>query len=151
MVPPVRAGARLRPLPAAVARQAPVTVVTAVAVMALAVLPACSGAAVQPVPTSALSPVATAGVEAAHAGADVVFAQSMLALHQQERELAVLAVERSEVRSLAAAALEDAHEGERLVQLLTAWGAPVPGGMEGGTGADRDLISTELSDTDKAP
>jgi uncharacterized protein (DUF305 family) len=104
--------------------------------VAALVLAGCTGERSEPVPTAALEVVPTADVEATHNGADVAFAQTALAVHQQGAELAATALERSDdrrVRSVAAAAVpvtDDALEG-RLAAMLTAWGASLPGGMEG--------------------
>lgn len=104
--------------------------------VAATVLAGCTGEASEPLPTAALEVVPTADVEAGHNGTDVAFAQTALAMHQQGGELVATALARSDdrrVRAAAAAAVpvaDDAVEG-RLTAMLTAWGASLPGGMEG--------------------
>lgn len=103
--------------------------------LAAVLLAGCTGGGASDVPTGSLAEVTTTGVDAAHAAADVAFAQSMLALHHQQDELAATALLRSDdrrVRRLAATADDDREATEQLVVLLSAWGAPLPGGMEVG-------------------
>jgi uncharacterized protein (DUF305 family) len=100
--------------------------------VALVLLGACSSTPPAPAPA--------AFVDAAHAPADVAFAQGMIPHHQQAVAMSRLADTRAaspEVRALAAR-IEDEQgpEIDRMTTMLTAWGAPAgqPMGMSGMAG-----------------
>ena len=94
--------------------------------VALVVLVGCTSTPETPAPATA--------VDAAHAPADVAFAQGMIPHHQQAVAMSRLADTRAaapEVKTLAAR-IEDEQgpEIDRMTAMLTAWGAPVPSGDE---------------------